>query len=123
MLPSPQLAFPMQMIPFLSFPEKFLIPIPHPSSRSRGQNTHTQERGKELPKYFHQSKSLGLHHAHLHKNPTGPRIGVTITPLLLLLLFLRLGMFFQQALLLMGGKLLLLCVTWEKECEGPSYTE
>lgn len=60
---------------------------PHPPSCSRGQNTHTGEQGKELPKYFHQSKPLGLHRAHLHRNPTGPRAGVTVTPLLLLLLF------------------------------------
>lgn len=96
---------------------------PHPPSCSRGLNTHTQEQGKELPKYFHQSKSLGLHRAHLHRNPTGPRPGVTVTPLLLLLIFFRLWMFFQQTLLLMGGKWPLLYVTWEKECEGGSYTE
>lgn len=37
---------------------------PHSPSCSRGQNTHTREQGKELPKYFHQNKSLGLHRAH-----------------------------------------------------------
>lgn len=105
----------MQMIRFLSFREKFLIPIPHPVL---GAKILTHKSGKGIAKIFHQSKSLGLHRAHLHRNPTGPRTGVTITPLLLLLLFFRLGMFFQQTLLLMGGKLLLLYVTWEKDCEG-----